>query len=122
MAAVYPGTLPVLDFATLGARRPSNVIRSETEAKHAKVRRRFSSVGRRYSQVLVVNETQRATFDSFFYATLAGGALTFDHDEPIDGGTVECRFISGPEWQIDAHHSSPTRLIWSTPIEFEVLT
>jgi len=121
MGATYPGTLPTLDFASISVGRSSNTIRSVTDAGPAKVRRRFTNVPRSYTQRVFLDETQRVTWDSFFDATLASGSLPFDIPEPLDGGTVECRFLEEPTWALVVHHSSTTRQLWSADVSFEVL-
>lgn len=121
MGAAYPGTLPALDFSTLSVARSPNTIRSATDRNPGKARRRYTSAPRVYTQTYRLNETQLITFDSFFENTLASGTLPFDHPEPVDGGTVECRFTETPTFRLVGHHSDPGRRYWEGPVSFEVL-
>lgn len=121
MGATYPASLPDLDFASISLSREDNVIRSATNAAAGKTRRRYTNVPRVYTQQAIMSETQLNTFESFYYNTLAGGALPFDHPEPLDGATVECRFTGPPSQRLVAHKGSADAALWELQLTYEVL-
>lgn len=122
MGAVYPSTLPTLDFASIRYRRVASVIETATEAGIPKRRRRFTAHPRYFEQTMILNEAQLLILETFFFETLGGGVLPFDHEDPLNGGTVECEFQM-PEFNFEmiVHSSSPTKALWQGSVSYRVL-
>lgn len=94
--AAWPGTLPAFSVE-LTDQRADGTIRSSMDAGPMKMRRRFSAVSRIIETAVTLSAAQRATFDTFFATTIEEGALPFDYDDPVDGTSVEMRFLAPPQ-------------------------
>ena len=99
MAAVWPVTLPTRFQAQPGVvEQPPNVtIETAMDAGPPKMRRRFTAGDRIVQGALALTRTQRATLDTFFMDTLAGGSLSFDWIHPITGAPATMRFLQQPD-------------------------
>ena len=69
----------------------NNVIRTTTDTRNVKTRRRFTSAPTGYTMSFIFNDTQLDTFLTFFENALAYGSLDFEFPDPIDG-SVTYRF------------------------------
>lgn len=76
------------------------VLRSQMDAGPAKQRRRFTAGVKTHSIAVAVTRAQVATFETFYYTTLGGGALPWDWTHPRLQTTVTFRFIGGQVPQI----------------------
>jgi hypothetical protein len=99
MPIVWPGTLPASPNYGWVETKLSNVVRSETDAGPAKVRRRYTRANRKMSLSMHLTTAQVATLDTFHTTTLADGTLRFDFVHPRTGATNSVRFASdGITW------------------------
>lgn len=97
--AVWPGSLPTAPLLRgLSERPPDLTVRSKMDVGPDKVRARATVGVRVFPCELLLTAAQVATFDAFFYTTLAGGALEFDWLHPRTGDAVEFRFVGPPEY------------------------
>lgn len=85
--ATWPGTLPA-SFQADGYEEggKENMLRSNMDAGPAKMRRRFTAAVRPVQGIIVVDETQLATFKTFYGTTLKDGSLPFDWHEHLPAG------------------------------------
>jgi len=78
-----------------------NLLRTSMDTGPAKVRRRATSAPRPVGGTVIMDETQLATFKTFYATTILGGSLRFNWVDPDDGSTaVEMRFTSPPSWTV----------------------
>lgn len=90
-------SLPALPLFGATIELGNNTIRTETDSPVAKTRQRFTVGVQHLSPTfLIIGQTDRATFESFFKTTLKGGALSFTVKNPHTESTVTCRFLSPP--------------------------
>ena len=93
MAIVYPTSLPefVLEEG-YSEKLNDQTIESQMESGSVKVRRRFTKQIRKFSIVLMLNESQLATFEDFWQNSLNGGSLPFDWLHPLTRQSLTLRF------------------------------
>lgn len=92
--ATWPASLPQTPQLSGYSETPqSQTLRSSMDAGPAKVRRRFTAASRDIPVQYILSTTQRETFENWFDADIAAGALAFDW--PHDGATVEARIRDG---------------------------
>jgi len=77
---------------------PKTALRTDMEQGPAKVRLRTTAGVRTMSLKYLMNKTQVTALETFYLATLQGGALTFDFIHPRNNGTISCRFTKPPEY------------------------
>jgi hypothetical protein len=65
---------------------------TQMDAGPAKIRRRFTTNTTRYQLSVAMDQTQLATFETFYYTTLQGGSLSFDWVEPVTRVAQTFRF------------------------------
>ena len=100
--AVWPASLqqsfPLETLEVAGDVR----LRTEMDVGTAKLRRRSSGVIRRYqipADRFIFTNAQKATLETFYETTLAGGTLPFDWTDPWPGaGLKTFRFLSTLSW------------------------
>lgn len=93
----WPSTLPPpLADSTASYQAVSNVVRSNTEAGVAKVRRRFTAVATPFNCTLKLTQAQYDTLITFYEVTLAD-ALPFDWTDFRTGAAATYRFIQRPQ-------------------------
>lgn len=118
---VWPGSL---DDFMLGAKETlqHGVIRTDMDAGPVKVRRRFTAVSRFIScEIMLRTVAQRSAFDTFFNTTLAGGSLSFEHDDPKDGTTADYRFAGPPEYTYTKAGTGSGALNTKVKLSLEIL-
>lgn len=93
----WPSNLPVM-LAGLTDKRQSTTIRSEVDSGPPIVRRRFTAAVRTLTIPMRFTNAERATFDTFFNTTLAGGSLSFNWLDPVTDALVAMRFVEPPEF------------------------
>lgn len=96
--AAWPGTLPELEIGAT-ERRQSGFLRSTTETGPYKQRPRFTKTARFLSGTILIDEAQRATFDTFYNTTIDEGSGEFDFTDPADGSTASVRFTAPPTFE-----------------------
>src|SRR5690606_8662050 len=77
---------------------PDNVLRSQTDAGPAKLRRRSTSGVRGLTLAYMLSKAEVAALESFYLDTLAGGIVSFTLAHPRTGGNVTCRFKKPPAY------------------------
>jgi len=99
MPSAWPASLPqYVDQGGYTETPPAVALRSDMDAGAAKVRRRFTDAPRFFSISVQIDDTQRATLDTFYVTTLVGGTLSFDWVHPITRASAEFRFMSPPTY------------------------
>lgn len=79
----------------------SNVLlRSAMEVGPAKVRQRATRAIRSIKGQQLMDTAQIAYLKTFFNTTLENGSLRFSWTSPVDGGSVEMRFVEPPSWSV----------------------
>lgn len=96
----WPGTIPQVPLLSSFDERPRSIrINSSMDVGPPKSRRRYTKELRDQTWQFVMTETQRTAFDSFFYTTLSGGSLAFDHTDPVTDTTKTFRFTGEPTFR-----------------------
>ncbi len=93
---------------------PDGLIRQPMDAGPPKVRRRTTAAVRPISGVIIMTGDQVETFDNWYEADLAGGALSFDFPHPRTGAIVQVMFRRPPRYE-------PRGMRWSVVLDMEVL-
>lgn len=95
--STWPATLPqhplVENYSETLAK---TVLRTDMDAGPAKVRRRFTAAALPFKMSMILDDTDMATFDTFFTTTTAGGATAFDWVHPRTDASGSFRFIGQP--------------------------
>ncbi len=114
--ASWPNSLPAYPLIDgFHETVPKTVIRTEMEQGPAKVRLRTTAAVRVMSVHYLMNKSQIETLETFYLATLQGGAIAFDFTHPRNDGLVSCRFIKPPEY------STSNGNYFKVSIELEVM-
>lgn len=120
----WPATLPQKQFVGLTVKADDAVLRSPMDAGPPSRRNRFTAVTKSVKVPLVLNGTQKQTFDTFFETTLQNGALEFDWEDPTTDATVAFAFKSPPEWSLtrggDGTGTPTAGRIWRTVLDLEI--
>lgn len=94
--ADWPLTLPrAFQKDGFSDTKSSGLLRTDMSTGPAKVRRRFTSAPIYWKGDMILTDTQRETFETFFTNTIGYGALRFNFPNQYDlGGTpVEARMV-----------------------------
>lgn len=118
--ASWPTSLPDISLSLTDARQ-DGAIRTPMGTGPAKMRRRFSAVSRYVEGSVILDNTERATFDTFFATTLAEGSLAFDMDDPRDGTTQSWRFTAPPSFVARKGNGSNVVTLWVATLSLEIL-
>lgn len=118
--ATWPASLPQKQFIGLTEQDQDAVLRTPMDAGPPTRRNRFTAVARDVDVPLVINGTQKATFDTFFRTTLSHGATAFDWEDPTDDSTVSFAFRSSPKWNLVRGGSTTATRIWTTTLQLEI--
>lgn len=86
----------------------ANVIESQVDAGPPKRRRRYTKRNDPHTMIFELDDTQLATFKSFYGTTLQDGNLSFDYVHPAEAvlatwqfqGQPEYRSVGGPLYQV----------------------
>lgn len=90
---IWPESLPqVLRLDGLQGKPKRNVIRTQMDAGPQKQRRRYTVNTKDFNGTLILTETQRRIFDSFYKNTIADGSLRFLMKDPQTLEIREFRF------------------------------
>ena len=93
MPTYWPASLPSTPLLQgLSYTPQTQVVRTPMDIGPPKLRRRTSAEVTPFSARLVLTGAQLATLRTFFFTTLAGGALTFTWLEPTTGASVTMQF------------------------------
>ncbi len=97
MPALWPSTLPAYVLED-GYQETLNdqTVESQTDTGSVKIRRRYTKLIRTFDLTVRMTEAQRATFETFWQTTLAGGSLTFDWVHPATRAATTFRFRKPP--------------------------
>lgn len=114
----WPSDLPQAALVAGYQQQPPNlIIRTETEAGVAKVRRRFTAGARRLNMAFLMTGAQVIIFDAFYLQTLEGGALRFDFAQPGNTAYGWCRIIEPPTYE----PAGSGALYWRVALAIEAL-
>ena len=114
---LWPPSLPQRPLVQgYSERAPETVIRTQTEAGPPKLRRRFTAGVRRFEMQLRLTSAQMDTLESFFDATVQGGALPFDWVHPRTGVITSFRFAEPPTYTPAAGGQ-----LWTAALSLELL-
>jgi hypothetical protein len=93
----WPGTLPAFVLSS-GYRESGGdqVIRSTMDGGATKSRRRFTRRFETIECTIILTPAQQATFETFFWTTLSGGALAFDWVLPRTQAAITFKFLGPP--------------------------
>jgi hypothetical protein len=95
----WPNTLPAYPLIDgFHETAPNTVIRTDMEQGPAKVRLRTTAAIRTLALSYLMNKAQVTALETFYLATLQGGALSFDFTHPRSNAVVSCRFTRPPEY------------------------
>lgn len=115
--ATWPSTLPPPQADNSTAYDGvSNVVRSDTDAGVAKVRRRFTAVAQPFNCTLKLTQAQWATLQAFYRDTLQD-ALPFDWVDWRSGEAATYRFIQRP----GAQYIKGSVHRWQVTLQLEVM-
>lgn len=97
--ASWPNTLPAYPLLDgFHETVPKTTIRTDMEQGPAKVRLRTTTAVRVMTLGYLMNKAQVTALETFYLATLQGGALAFDFTHPRSNGIISCRFTKPPEY------------------------
>ncbi|MBI3441732.1 MAG: hypothetical protein HY052_08055 [Proteobacteria bacterium] len=77
---------------------PKTALRTDMEQGPAKVRLRTTAAVRGMTLNYLMSKAQVTALETFYLATLQGGALAFDFIHPRSNAAVSCRFVRPPEY------------------------
>lgn len=96
MAIAWPVTVPdMFESSGFGYDADSGLLRSDMDSGPAKVRRRFTSTTKNMTGTIIMSRTQFQTWETWFEDTIFHGALSFTMTDPVNGGTMTVRIVSG---------------------------
>lgn len=78
----------------------SVLLRSAMDVGPAKVRQRATRAIRSVKGSQLMTTAQIAELKTFFNTTLENGSLRFSWTSPVDGSSVEMRFVEPPSWSV----------------------
>lgn len=89
----WPDSLPLtLQLENLSAQKKSNVVRTTMDAGPQKARRRYTVQSKIFTGTMILTETQRRIFESWYEDTLGSGVLRFVFTDPQTLVPGEFRF------------------------------
>jgi hypothetical protein len=94
----WPATLPQQPLYGWSEKRQRNVAAFEPEVGPPKLRRRSTAASAACSGAFLLTDAQRETFDDFFEADLADGALPFTWPDPRTGRMHSWIFTAAPDF------------------------
>jgi hypothetical protein len=116
----WPSTLPQNQFIGLTEQRQDPRLRTQMDAGPAKMRRRYTATVRTFSVPIELNGTQRQAFDTFWITDTQEGSLSFSWTDPVTDSAVTFRFVSPPQWTLQAGGATASRL-WRAQLDLEIL-
>lgn len=89
MAQDWPTSLPqAFQKSDFQDTPQSGVIRTDMSSGYPKIRRRFTAVTRTYTGTMILTETQRQTFETFFNTTLLVGSDIVNFPDPYNTSSL----------------------------------
>lgn len=122
--AAWPGTLPSAPDAAGYRYEPvPQSISSPMDTGPPKRRRRFSTAFGMHQMPFTLTDTQRATFETFYNTTMAGGSSTITgFTDPFTGSTSAVFQIAqggDPKWDIVRPHGTQASRLWRVTMIWE---
>lgn len=115
MSIVWPVSLPAKPLVEGWDETPrSNVIRSKPDIGADKLRRRYTGQIKDMKGQMIMTDTQRTTFFTFFHTTLADGSLSYKWTHPITGETIEVRFTAPYSYKQVGPDAFKFQFVWET--------
>lgn len=97
--AIWPIGIPQLPLSEGYEEKPgANVIRTQMDVGH-KARRRFTVAQDPHKMIFEMEQTELATFKTFFTNTIAAGALPFELTHPREGTLAVFVFTDEPNYR-----------------------
>ena len=95
--ATWPATLPQSFEAKSWNTQPNTgVISTNMDAGPVKTRQRFTAVSNFHTGDMIMTKTlYDGDFLTFFNTTIAQGSIEFDFPDPLGGGTIVVRWVTG---------------------------
>ena len=121
--AAWPASLPQQGFMNITDTRQPAVARSSMDQGAPKMRKKFTAAVRNLEIKMILDGTQRATFDTFFITTQEEGSTSFTWTDPVDDTAITCRFIKPPSWKLlpNSDTTSTTTRRWQSIMSLEIL-
>jgi len=121
--AAWPASLPQQGFMNITDIRQNALARSSMDQGAPKVRKKFAAAVRNLDIAMLLNGTQRATFDTFYITTTSEGSATFTWTDPVDDSAITCRFRQPPSWQLlsNSDTTSTATRMWRATLQLEIL-
>jgi hypothetical protein len=88
----YPAGLPAVRSSGFQSQYQDPVIRTQMDAGPVKQRLRYTAAPKKFTVTIILNEDERAIFESWFTATLGFGTLRFVMQNPQTLVPEEFRF------------------------------
>lgn len=117
--AAWPASLTKLSH-NMDVTQLDGSVRTPMDAGPSKVRRRFSAVPFYFQMTLAADDTELATFETFYADTVEQGSLPFDFVDPRNGVTKSCRFAAAPSYS-SRKGSGGVVTLWVISMLVEVL-
>lgn len=121
-SAVWPAQLPkaprVFSYRQTS---PRVVVRSQTDAGPAKVRRRTTAGSETCDIELVLTRQQVALLKQFFNVSVAGGSLEFEWKHHQTGNPIAYRFLEPPTFSPNSPRREHAQEIWIASFELETM-
>lgn len=114
----WPATLPQAQFLNTSEEDVDSVLRTQMDSGPPSRRNKFSGFMTTLRVPIIINGTQKQTFDTFYRTTLKNGALAFNWTDPTTDVATSYAFKSPPRWQLIRGGTAATRL-WSTSLDLE---
>ena len=90
----WPSTLPQeFQKPSFNNSPNSGIIRTEMDTGYPKIRLRFTATTENYSGTMILTETQKQAFLTFFRTTIRYGSLRFNFPDPYGGADIEARWV-----------------------------
>lgn len=121
--AAWPGSLPTSPLLSEFAYEPVDQCTvTAMDVGPPQRRRRFSTAFGRYTICFILTGTQRATFDTFYFTTLAGGSGQITgFADPRDGSSATFQFAGGsvPRWTPLRPDATAAAKKWHVSMQWE---
>jgi len=121
--AAWPVSLPQQGFMNITDTRQTVLARSSMDQGAPKVRKKYTAAVRNLDIKMLLNGTQRATFDTFYITTTEEGSNSFTWTDPVDDSGITCRFVEPPAWKLlsNSDGSSTATRMWESMMKLEIL-
>lgn len=118
--ANWPASLPQNQFLGCADQDEESRLITQMDIGPAIIRNRFTANVRNVNVPIILNGTQKQTFDTFCRTTLANYSLSFFWGDPVTDSSVEFRFKTKPQFTMTRGGSTAER-IWRGSMELEIL-